>query len=275
MYKINRLSSNIPSSRRNITITPSAKRNLFSKTGLVRDLRDYHSLLNKHSLDRLNSMKRLTKENISTFDFQRLKNKKQTNSTLQAKDNTEERQIYRNSILPKIPDYKPIHTQNNDNIEKSNQNNTPKTFEEAQNMLKTRKIQSQEDMAKVFNAIMNGDAIQPKTDVEMTTLNNQKNEVNQQNKQNIEISDQQKANIKLEVLKQLKQKIINDDHIDYNQIYDICNNLYSQFPKNSMIKSILMRAIDRFNRSQFYKIPDDRIKQLVQIVIINLKKIYK
>jgi hypothetical protein len=34
-----------------------------------------------------------------------------------------------------------------------------------------------------------------------------------------------------------------------------------------MIKSIILRSLDRHNRQQYYKIPDDKLKDVISIIL--------
>ena len=72
-------------------------------------------------------------------------------------------------------------------------------------------------------------------------------------------------------MQRIKAQIFDDIHIDYIAIIKAGYNLYKEFSKNNMIKSIMLKSIDRYNRTQFYKLPDDKLKTIVQMIIQQFK----
>lgn len=252
MFRINRRSLN--GSRSNgIPTSSSTRRNstLSQKSVLKRSIDDRNKLNKKITTQKINSFKRLTKENIKQLQtLRKIKQKQQLlnkNKLTSIEEQIQKQNNNKFAGLPQIPAYiSPFKQQ--------------KTIED----LPVRKIQSQEDMAKVFNAIMNDMPEElPKPKQQQPHLNNfggiqgiykeQQKPVIQVNYQILE--------------KKLRQQILDQKQINYSKYIQIAINLKTQFPKNNMIKSIILRAIDRYNRQQFYKIPDDKLKDLITIIL--------
>lgn len=255
MFKINRRNTS-NSGRNGIPLSNynSRSSSITQKSILKRSISDSNKLNKKITTQKINSFKRLTKQNIKQFDtLRRIRQKQQLINSKKITSIQEQLQKKQNreSLLPQIPEYvSPLKQEKN--IED----------------LPVRRIQSQQDMARVFNSIMNGTTEDlPKPIQNQPHLNNmgavQGVYVPQQKKQ-IQIDYQ-----KLE--KKLRQQILNQKNINYSKYIQIAVNLKTQFPKNNMIKSIILRSLDRYNRQQFYKIPDDKLKDMIAIILQSIQ----
>lgn len=289
MFKINRRNNNISKKPITYRTANQFKKNQQSlnKALLNKSYKDFEKQLNNLSIQKINSYKRLTKQNIKELQLKRSNARKDFNNALN--DAAEKQQmsnnqlVYKNSILPPIPKYIPNsskHTQTKDDIIAIHNNRDIHKQQEniKQNnndidKLPKRVIETQEDMANLFNQIMNGTGqipiINQNGQIEYKEQNIEKNNQHKEN----QIKQQQKI-ITIEdiqdkiptLLQQLESKILSNKHINYLRYIELIIELKNKFQKNSMIKSIIHKAIQKLNNQQFFKIPSDKLKELIQIV---------
>ena len=255
MFKINRFGTNgrcnkgLPTASINKRISVSNNKKI-----LNRSLSDFNKLNKKITIEKINSFKRLTKENIKQLNLRKSIaqnsfrfNKKQV--SLEQQINKQTKNQNNISELPKIPEYKA--QQNNKDIQQ----------------LPVRKIQTQEDMAKIFNSIMNGNDMQ-----QLSKPKQKQNNSNDNKNMSQSINDIKNKQINYDkIIDNLKKEILDQKNINYMTYIQIAINLRKKFPKNNMIKSIILKAIDRHNRQQYYKIPDDKLKDLIDIILSNIQ----
>lgn len=252
MFKINRRSGG--SSRGGVPLSNynSRSSSITKKSVLKRSISDSNKLNKKITTQKINSFKRLTKENIKQLDtLRRIRQKQQLINSKKITSLQDQVQNNKNREMPSIPEYVSPFKQEK-NIED----------------LPVRRIQTQQDMARVFNSIMNGT-----TEDLPKPMQNQPHLNNMGAVQGTYIP-QQKAQFQIDyqkLQKKLRQQILDQKNINYSKYIQIAVNLKAQFPKNNMIKSIILRSLDRYNRQQFYKIPDDKLKDMIAIILQSMQ----
>ena len=264
MFKINRRSITKTSSNFAINRAKPTQYSSLSKSILNKSFKDYGRHLNKLSTQKINSFKRLTKQNIKQLQLKRIKAKADLNNAL--KNAAEKQQldnkniIYKNSVLPAIPDYIPVsQKQQNTNNDLPSDNDISK--------LPKRTIQTPEDMANLFNQIMNGTGQIPQIQ-EDGTIKYDQNAIKTNNNQQQHIKNFQDIRQYIpEILDKIKTTIIDDKRIQYIKYIQTICTLYSQFSHNNMIKSIILRSLQKINRQQLFKIPSDKLQDLITLVL--------
>lgn len=242
MFKINRRSgagaSRMPSMH---SASPYSTPKVNTKLAINKTFRDDRKLATKLNVEKLNSYKRLTKQNIVQMELKRITAlaKQKRDIQRQPQNNNTKNLYQQHPGLPPIPRYQA-------------KQQPQKNSDEYISSLPTKTIQTQQDMAKLFNQIMNGDA---------PAVSQQEQPVDTQvSLDNIELKYDQMIN-------KIKTQIIDQKNINYLKYIQIAINLKKQFPTNNMIKSIIQKSMDRYNRSQFFKIPSDKIKEVIDIIL--------
>ena len=129
--------------------------------------------------------------------------------------------------------------------------------------LPTRQITDQGQIEQVFKQIFGQDT-QPRQrqqEIEQPHEKTQEQKINQQRALQEKI-----ARVKT-CIDLLKKEVLDQKHIDYYKIVSVIGQTYQRFKQNSMCNAIIHRNFDAFNRQQFFKIPDDKIKQTIDLVV--------